>query len=512
VRSVAFSPDGRRILSGAQDGTIKIWNHTTGEVLATLVSGRHDVTKPGGGSEEWLAIAPAGFFAASRRGTELVSIVRGLELIGVGQMHQSLFNPDLLREALLGDPHGELRAAEKVINLEKVFDSGPAPVVVIISHPANSAVPPLDLVTVEARVTDRGTGIGRIEWRVNGVTTAVGTKLRGGGPDYMVSQKLALDPGNNIIEVVAYNGPNLLASMPAHITIKDVGTADKAKSRLHILAIGINKYVDRGWTPPGSTERIRFAPLRLAVKDATSLAADIRRGGAELYEDVRVELVLDEDAARDKLEDTVARFAQGIHPRDTVILFAAGHGYSVNGRFYLIPQDFQGGNNPKALAERAIGQDRLQDWLANRIKARKVILLLDTCESGALIGGHIRARTEAAASEASIGRLHEATGRPVLTAAASGQFAHEGVVGPAGVSHGIFTWALLDALRKGDRNGNGFIELSEIVAHVQAEVPGLAAKLKRPGRAAPVLEPELGKQSPRFGSRGEDFVVVRRLQ
>jgi len=30
----------------------------------------------------------------------------------------------------------------------------------------------------------------------------------------------------------------------------------------------------------------------------------------------------------------------------------------------------------------------LQDWIANRIKAKKVIILLDACESGALVNGY----------------------------------------------------------------------------------------------------------------------------
>jgi hypothetical protein len=72
----------------------------------------------------------------------------------------------------------------------------------------------------------------------------------------------------------------------------------------------------------------------------------------------------------------------------------------------------------------------------------------------------------------------------VLTAAAEGQFAHEGVIGDGGIKHGIFTWAILDALRNGDRNGNGMIELSELVAHVQHGVPELAAKLGGKGRSA----------------------------
>ena len=193
--------------------------------------------------------------------------------------------------------------------------------------------------------------------------------------------------------------------------------------------------------------------------------------------------------------------AKEISPRDTFILFAAAHGTSENGRFYLIPQDYQGG--PGALEQRAIGQDRLQDWLANRIKAKKALILLDTCESGALVAGHLRSRTEEAASEAGIGRLHEATGRPVLTAAATGQGAREPKEG-----HGVFTSAVLAALRNGDTNNNGTIELSELVAYVQANVPKLAAGSGQATRGIAVA----AGQSARFGSRGEDFSIVNRLQ
>jgi len=116
-----------------------------------------------------------------------------------------------------------------------------------------------------------------------------------------------------------------------------------------------------------------------------------------------------------------------------------------------------------------------------------------------------RLRIDVPASEAAIGRLHEATGRPVLTAAAEGKPAYEG--------HGIFTWALLDALKNSDRNGNGSIELSELVAHVQDQVPKIATKLDGRGLVAIAAHGSMDyRQSAHFGSRGEDFAVVRRLQ
>ena len=122
----------------------------------------------------------------------------------------------------------------------------------------------------------------------------------------------------------------------------------------------------------------------------------------------------------------------------------------------------------------------MQDWIANRIKAKKAIILLDTCESGALTQGYSRSRVDRPASEAAIGRLHEATGLPVLTAAAEGQDATE----LSKLGHGVFTSALLDALHHVRTDQNGLIEVSEL-AQLCA---GFCAEAGR-GRRGPLGHP-----------------------
>ena len=495
VISAQFSLDGLRLITGSSNNSGHIWDPNTGKLLATLFAA------PDG---EWLSITPEGFFGASSpKAASVLSIVRGLDVYGVDQMWQSLFNPDLVREKLAGDPDNEIERAAAVTNLDKVLDSGKAPV---ITSPAPETKSSAEVITAEATITEQeGGGIGRIEWRVNGITVGVANPPAASGPPITVKQTLALDPGENIIEVVAYNGRNLLASVPAQIKVTWTGTAGTGKPKLHVLAIGIDAYTDPGYIDP-KTGKVgpRFKPLSLAVKDSKAFGAAVTAAAkaGDQYESVEVTYVHDSDATIARLEEIVDGIAAKVSPRDTFMLYAASHGYSTGGRFYLIPPDYrtENGDFAGSLRARAIGQERLQDWMVNRIKAKKAMILLDTCASGALVADYSVSRVDVPASEAAIGRLHEAIGRPVLTAAAAGKDAVEGYKG-----HGVFTYAVMEAFAKGDTNGNGLIEMSELAAHVQKRVPEISPTIKLRSKD-PVT------QKPKLGSRGEDFVVAGRVQ
>ena len=55
---------------------MRIWDASTGEQLAAFF---------GGGDNQWLTMTPSGFFAASRTGTQMLSVVRGLEPFSVNR-------------------------------------------------------------------------------------------------------------------------------------------------------------------------------------------------------------------------------------------------------------------------------------------------------------------------------------------------------------------------------------------------------------------------------------------
>ena len=163
-----------------------------------------------------------------------------------------------------------------------------------------------------------------------------------------------------------------------------------------------------------------------------------------------------------------------------------------------------------AIFSGAISQELLQEWLVNKVKARNAVILLDTCQSGALVDGYTRSRLGVNVSEAAVGRLHEATGRPILTAVAGDQSA----AGLTALGHRLFTAALIEALHKGDRDGDGYIEVSELADYVQDRVPqlGKGGEIRSAAPKRRRANDSEGPHSPRFGTTGGDFKLVKKVQ
>jgi WD40 repeat protein/uncharacterized caspase-like protein len=468
ITAVSFSSDGERVLSASGDRTLKIWNRGTGALLVTLI---------GTADGEWLELTPEGFFAASSGGGRLLTVVRGLELWSIDQFYQALYRPDLVREKLAGDPRGLVRQAAQQLNLDNVTASGNAPGV-RVSIPGR-AVGPVNVdgttATAEAEITDRGGGIGRVEWRVNGVTFGVDTPAAATPSPLRLTRSIALEQGDNAIEVTAYNSANLVASVAARLSVvaqvpapaaapqpvPSAAPVAAAKPRLFVLAAGVNDYADQ-----------RFK-LEKAVWDAQEIARGFKESGGSLYQSVDVKLMIDADVTQSKLDAAFGEIAAKAAATDVFVLYLAGHGKTVDGRYYFVPQDFtiEGELSEQsinaAVKAKGVAQEQWQRWFAE-VPARKSVMLFDTCESGTLADDETQQLQKGAAND----RLVQATGRSILAASGGSQEALEGYHG-----HGLFTYEVLDAINDADGDRNGTIELNELAAYVYAQVSEVSQKV-----------------------------------
>lgn len=414
----------------------------------------------------WVLLTPQGFYSAGNRGDERLEILRGLERHTIDQFRESLFRPDLVRELLLGDPEGLVAKASQTLSLTHILESGSPP------DATTSAVLDGAQARVEAFITETGGGIGRQEWRVNGVTQI---SIDDGRQESSATLKLAAGP--NRIDFIAYNSMGTIHSRAEPITL-NVSDDDLPEPRLFVLTVGVDDY------------QLNDLKLRFAVTDANAVAHAFAEAGKGTYGEVVVSQLTDGRATRAGIAAEFRRLAGEIGPNDVFVFFFAGHGKTLDGRYYVIPQDFNG-TTLGDLRTKAIGQATWQDWFVS-IPAQRSLILFDSCESGSLAESVSSRELRFRAANDALGN---STGRALLTASSGSGVALEGYE-----KHGIFTFAILRALRQADADKNGQIAVEELADDIRAEVPKIS------------LEAFGERQSPEFRPAESDFVLFPPLQ
>ncbi|UCF93038.1 MAG: caspase family protein [Desulfobacterales bacterium] len=489
IKAVAVSTDGRWALSGSNDQTIKLWN------LAEIPSSGSveivpTITLFPTADGEWIAWTPDGFFAASAKGALSIgySINQGLaqtaKYVSVDQLYDRFYRPDLIYTKLHGDPQKLWQQKGALIDVKTVLAGGLAPLVAFIAPTADTSVD-RQIIDAQASVTDQGGGIGKIVWKINDVTVATetygnGQKSRLPATDegeakktaLTLKQPLSLMPGANTVELTAYNRHNDIASSPAVLTLTFIPPASavappavtptppekelvSGPSNLHLLVVGVNRYRDK---------ELR---LKYAVQDGRALVDTMRQTGAPLFREIKVTPLFDGQVTLKGLEQAFREATETITPQDVFVLYLAGHGVTLDGRYYFLPQDFRY-YNYEAVRRHAINQEHLQNWLAG-VPARRSIVLIDTCESGSFL--QWLAAMRSMIEKTAIAKLRRATGRATIVATADKQLAVEGYQG-----HGVFTYVLLQALYHADAlfgDRDGYTGLFELAAYVNDQVPAI---------------------------------------
>jgi uncharacterized caspase-like protein len=256
------------------------------------------------------------------------------------------------------------------------------------------------------------------------------------------------------VEVTAYNGAGLLATPPLRITVDKFGATASERPRMHVLAIGVDKY------------RMQDYQLRYAVNDVEEFAKAMKAVGSSLFASVDVVELEDEQVTRESIAAAFDQISAATKPDDVFVLFLGGHGVSVEGRYYYYPQNlnFASGQSYKD----SIGQDLWQAWLA-KVPAQKTLLVLDTCESGGA-ASFIRG---ASMRETAMDQLQHATGQNLIAAAGSSEAAVEGYK-----QHGVLTYALLEALtqKPGDANEEK-VKVGMLADYVDERVPAITQSI-----------------------------------
>ncbi|MEW6620891.1 MAG: caspase family protein, partial [bacterium] len=453
VWAVAVSPDGRLLVSGSNDQTVMLWEVKTGRLLMTLFYGT---------DRQWVAWSPDGFFTSSKGGARYVGyhINRGQDresdYVSVEQVYDLFYRPDLVAKRIQGGYDRQIRAElDRIGSIDKLIASGLPPVVEILSK--DTRINTRDF-TLDFSLSDRGGGIGRTEYRVNGVLVASSVEetrpagLEISRPSGVIPKKFTLNHGTNTISVTSYNKQGNIASKPEEITII-VNDPLKDAPCLYVLAVGITDYRDRA------------LKLKFAHTDAQTIARELKKSGKGLFRDIEIKPLINEEANTTNIEKAFRTLSKKVKTSDVFVLYLAGHGMGSEGDYYFVPYEAVY-ENRETLKKASLSSEKITSLL-EEIPALKSLIILDTCYAG-IFAGEMRGMEEKTA----IDRLMRATGRACLAATTDTQQATEGYNG-----HGVFTYTLLQGIMgMAESKKDGLITIDELSDFVREEVPKITKK------------------------------------
>lgn len=469
--AVNLSADGRYVVAGYGNGTIRWYRFTDGKELLAFF--------PHADRQRWIAWTPEGYFDASPGAEDLIGyhLNRGRdqagEFVEARQLRETFYQPGLIAHRLEAD--GDARVAEMVKqrgDIRQLLTVAPPELELLSPEQAESD----GTYRLTFRVKQTGQGTGRVVLRVDGQELAGRWQAPALTPGGVVELPLELAEGKRTVTAELVDARGIASkSVRTNVRVHRPGSAEPAT--LHVLAVGVTNYRDRAMA-----QGVAFA-----AKDAQDIAKALGQGGKGVYQQIRPRVLWDDQAKRDVIRQTGQEMALQVRPQDAFIIYIAGHGISIDGDYYFLPWETRYTSHA-ALKEQGFSADMLRTLLA-AIPASKVLVLLDTCSSGRFSLAPGRGLDD----KASIDRLQRITGRALIAAAADEKMALEGEGG-----HGVFTHTVLQALGgEANTNKDGYVDVSELAAYVDQRLPEIT-KRKWNYEQFPVLE-----------TRGSSFPVVR---
>jgi WD40 repeat protein len=472
TQSAIFSPDGKRIVTQDSVNGLVIWDaqpktitvdgkpKKVGRKIGSVVqaldgtllvmdeAGRYDAADPSN--------VTAAMYVMEWEG--------GFETIEVSQFKSIFWDPGLLQK-LLGLSKEPLRDVPDLSEL-RLFPT------VSIKPSGKSRI------DIGLKARDNG-GIGKVQVFLNNklVEEKLGTgyftmdleKLK----PMMWPENLLPKGKGNILGVKVSNEKGDLTS---NLETYDVGVPTDLKVpeiKLYALFCGVSDYVGTG------------DDLGAPASDAEKLEEAIKETSGKLLE-ARTFTTLfttkSKDAATRPTRANIMKWLSDVGAKatssDIVLIFFAGHGIDKlgekSGYFFLTSEAQPSEVTEASLGNVSISGEDLKAMLG-KIAASKQVVLLDTCHSGAAAADLVgESRSISGDYARAFESIKDANGTWMLAGSAADQRSYESV----NVDHGMLTYALLEAIDRGNAAGLRQAPSGELFVDVERWLQYAAARVE----------------------------------
>ena len=463
VTGISTSANGRRVVTGSNDQTVRIWDPDQPTALLSLFFADQD----------WIAWTEEGVYAASANGERLMGwqVNRGIDTLAsyysAAQFRRSLYHPDVIRHMVRAGslPKAFALAGKKpqeALSVRRVL-----PPSVVITSPAGLGTVRLSQGKIAVKATAQSIGA----HPVTGMRLLVDGRPYQGQAGFrpvsvpklgsvQSSWTVELAPGRHSITVLAESAVSRALSGALDLS---VGGKEAEQPALYLVAIGINDYP--------SDLRLRFA-----ASDADTIAQILQAQGRKAFRTVEAKVIKDKQATKQNIEQGMKWLRAKMTAQDVAVFFFSGHGgRDAAGNFYLVPVDV----DLKNAYPSCVSGNYLKQSLADL--PGRVIAMLDACHSGAASEGG-RRPNPAQADDLVRDLISEEYGIIVMSSSLGREYSLEG----ASVKQGFFTLALVEGLSgKADYNKDRVVYLNKLDRYTTRRVQLLTQGRQNPIMAKP---------------------------
>jgi WD40 repeat protein/uncharacterized caspase-like protein len=505
VTTLAFTADGRSLISGGHDGAVRIWNLAARKEAVALISLGH---------ADFVAVTPDQYYRASRSRIKGVAFRVKDQIYPFEQFDLRFNRPDIVLERI-GSASPELvqsyrsayqRRLKKMGFTENMLGTDfQLPEAEILTRDVPVSTESTTL-TLRVRVHDDQFTLDRLNVFVNDVPVygTAGVPL----PNKQAHEaeqaiNVPLVAGRNKIQVSVLNQQG---SESLKQTVYTNAIGPTPVSDTYVVAIGVSQYANSRYN------------LRYAAKDAGDLSSAYEAFGqrAGARGQVHVLRLTDDKATRTQIRQAKEWLSQA-KVNDLVVVFAAGHGMTdAQSNYYFGTYDI----DPEQPATHGLPYEDFEGLL-DGIPSLQKVLLLDTCFSGEIDkddqvvvaqgnasgNGTVKMRSFKAARGVSVqadssgvslvaadagaggggapgasglsgdmlrfqqdwfSDLRRGTGAAVISSSSGNEYSLEGEQW----NNGVFTYSLLQGLKnsEADANRDRVITVSELQTYVIEEV------------------------------------------
>ncbi len=443
VRFLGFGGKAQRLISSGDDGAVRLWDTASGERLAEVIT-----TASG-----WAVIDRQGRFDGSEQGMNDVGWHARDQEIPLDSLAEQFFEPGLLARYL----DEKLSFGTKVPANVTEGIAIPPKVEIDLPDAARAAGKPFTVLVV---ATDQGGGIDQVRLYHNGKSVQPGSlvqqrEVEAKGQRIRVAAfQVKPVPGINTFRGVA---TGLWGIEGESSRVTETFAGDGPLPKLHVVAVGINKYSDP-----------KLA-LGYSVPDAKAIVDQLKRSVKGSFSAVEVHALYDGEATRANVIGALKGLS-GVDESDVVVVYLAGHGIVVGDDWIFLPHEAKMQKKFEDYRMGAITSREIQDALV-AAQAQRVLVMIDSCQSGATVETFERQQNFERRYMRNFSRV---AGVTVIAASRRDQ---EAIELPS-LGHGLFTYVVLKGL-DGDaddapRDGN--VTAHEIVQYADLQIPGMSKR------------------------------------